>query len=197
MSDSFEVQWLIENVHERFECEICNYYTDIKWNLKRHMKVHYRSTKVAPSETSREGQLICHSCGKIFRSRCGLSQHVRSKHTLQFSFKCGVCSKGFMSSYHYRGHLASHEKILERKCEKCPATFRYQSTLQEHIKVQHQGMEFRCDKDGCAKVFASSRALRDHQRAIHENKYYYCSKCNKNFRWRSSVRYHEKNAHLA
>ena len=125
-----------------------------------------------------------------------LRLHIKSKHTFQFRFKCGICSKGFVSLYNYRGHLASHDKVLERKCPKCPATFRYHSSLLEHSNSHHQGMKFMCDRDGCTGVFASTRALREHHRAVHESKRYTCPKCNKSFKWRSSIRFHEKNVHL-
>ena len=139
---------------------------------------------------------VCHSCSKTFQSKTGLNLHVRSKHTLEFRFNCSVCSKGFVSLYNYRGHLAPHDKVLELKCQECPSTFRHRSSLLQHQKAYHQGMEFKCDREGCKNVFVSQRALRDHVRAIHENVLFTCSKCNKTFKWRFGLRFHEKNAHL-
>ena len=197
LKDSLEVKGIDESSHEdkRFKCDICNYKTKFKWNLKRHMKLHSETTGVCQSETQEKDQLVCHRCGKTFKSRCGLSLHVRGKHTLQFRFLCSICAKGFMSKYSYRGHMAFHNKVSEQKCPMCPATFRYRSSLIEHSKVQHQGMEFICNREGCSKKFASSSSLGDHCRAVHDKRYYSCSKCSKKFNWRSSLRFHEQNAH--
>ena len=164
------------------------------------MDVHYKtSTAKAPKVDKQDSKQMhmCHSCGKTFLSKTGLNGHIKSKHLLQFRFKCEKCAKGFVSLYNYRGHMASHDKVFEQKCPKCPVTFRHRSTLLQHIKAGHnEKMEFKCNEDGCTEVFHSARVRREHIRAIHEEKVYTCSKCNSSFKWRSSLSFHKKNHHL-
>ena len=204
MDNSFEIAASDESFTEvaaaatkGHKCNICFFMSKNKSGLTRHMKLHSDCNGSSNREASRQTNIhICDVCGKALKSAYGLSQHKDSMHNKKFRFKCGICERGFNSLYNYRGHLASHDKVLREKCSKCPATFQYKTSLKDHIKGQHgDAHPFTCTEEDCHKTFASPRALHEHTLAIHEQRLFRCSTCNKTYKWRSSRNFHEKHAH--
>jgi len=180
-------------VVNNFTCDICSYTTDKKGNLKRHFKVHETTD---PEEKVRNIPVyICEVCGKELHSKFGHTLHMKSQHEKVFRFTCPTCNKGFNQLYHYKGHLASHHDILSEKCKLCSSTFRYQRSLKDHIQSAHEGAKLKCLIAPCESVFSSHRALREHTRAEHARSRLECDKCEKFFKWRSSLKYHKSHAH--
>ena len=81
--------------NEMFECEVCNFKTTYRWNLKRHMKQHTNTTMaVAECDAPTDKPVhVCHNCGKTLQSKTGLNLHVRRKHTLDFALNLAYAKK--------------------------------------------------------------------------------------------------------
>lgn len=52
--------------HTKFSCKYCDYQTQFKPNLERHMNIHFSDKK----------QFMCDHCGKTFSNIGGLTDHI-------------------------------------------------------------------------------------------------------------------------
>lgn len=189
-----------EDVLTTYPCSECTYSSKWKSNLKRHRTVvHKQKTNCQTTATAIKDKEIhvCDQCGKSFTSRYGMSLHIKSKHQEIFRFKCGVCEKGFQQLWDYRGHLASHVNSLEKTCNTCKKTFKYQTSLNRHVKIcnvtdENNNSKFECNV--CQKKFKSNKNLIDHMRGAHSGRLFQCDVCLKFFKWRSSLSYHRQHA---
>ena len=101
----------------------------MKSNLFRHLRTRHRQ----PNDESKSEQTrheLCSTCGKLYKSKYGLSLHKK-----EFKYHCNVCNKGFNTLWNYKGHLASHDKVLREKCDTCGAVFQYKKKLVAHKKI--------------------------------------------------------------
>ena len=89
----------------------------------------------------------------------------RIKKTKQTAFPCGQCSK-----------------IFTRK-----------ETLNDHVKVKHEGIKFSCDM--CDKSFASQSILLIHKKKVHKGKSQKCDICEESFFPPSILKKHIENVH--
>lgn len=188
-----------------YECRHCDYKTQRKYNLSRHLDNHAQIKKFS-----------CLTCGKKFNENYRLDEHVRCVHNKEMS--CEMCGKAFRSKTGLQYHLDSHLEKFSCACTICGKQFVRQYSLHIHMKRRHaEGQEFLCScckevfqskalwtahkaKCGlatpvlcpeCGKLFKTKRLLLDHQRGIHGPHQYSC-RCGKTFQWRSSLHYHMK-----
>ena len=196
MDESFQIELLnesIEEVRTTHQCDVCGYQSAYKQNLTRHMKNHLATTEPVSSQGDMD-RLVCQHCGKSFKSRCGLQDHIKDKHLKVFKYTCEVCSKGFNRLWNYKGHLNCHHKELREKCD-CGKQFQYKTSLIRHKKQCTHGREeipnpnpFECTL--CGSTFKEKKTMKDHMRGAHGGKEYQCHVCGKLFSWRSSLSYH-------
>ena len=200
MDQSLELEGLDKSLNQespeksppKAGCSVCNYKTQFRHNLRKHM----RTVHADPDDRHvQKISFLCDSCAKPFKSSYGLNLHKKSVHEGNFKFNCTVCSKGFNQKRDYMGHLSSHDKILKKKCDFCKLTFQYASTLKRHVKAVHNTTKFVCSLQNRSMEFTSSTARSEHHRVVHDNKAFVCSVCNKQFKWRSSLKYHRDNKH--
>lgn len=92
-------------VHRKiyFACELCDFETVYKCDLKAHQRTHGPKMK-------------CKICGKETTSRKHMKFHLPRE-------KCPVCKKLVGKAY-FKDHLKRHEKNkIDLKCKKCGETF--------------------------------------------------------------------------
>lgn len=168
-----------------------------EFNSAYQKTIHTVSTEPGqPSAQSKRSLLVCEHCGKSFRSRSGLQDHIKDKHLKVFKYSCEVCGKGFNRLWNYRGHLTCHHTELREKCN-CGKLFQYKTSLQQHKRECTHGREglpnckqFHCRE--CGSTFKEKKTMKDHMRGAHGRKEYQCHVCGKLFRWCSSLSYHFK-----
>ncbi|XP_069132911.1 myoneurin-like isoform X7 [Argopecten irradians] len=147
-----------------FSCNICKFTTPLHDVLQRHLKQH----RLHPQHGQYDAPFACESCGRTYRTKTGLKLHVNTKHKLEFRFTCEICNKGFNVLCNFRGHMASHNKTFEEKCEKCGLTFPHRENLNTHEKFCSGHKVFSCKN--CGKTFNNHSNLIDHILAKHDTK---------------------------
>ena len=60
---------------KHYKCQYCNYVTDIKQNINKHMSTSKHSKKIEPVESSK---LKCNICNKEYKNRSGLWKHNKT-----------------------------------------------------------------------------------------------------------------------
>jgi KRAB domain-containing zinc finger protein len=194
MDESYEISPLdkivsVASKQTMHTCDECPYESMYKHNLTKHrVNVHEKQPNSIP--TVKKIVYMCDQCTKSFSTKYGLTLHVHSKHDHVFKYKCTVCTKGYNVKANYKGHLASHDAVLVEICRKCGAKFRYQRSLEEHMKSQHEHVSYKCVKDGCTINFTQPQALREHDLAVHSGRQFSCPRCGQVYKWRSSFTYH-------
>ena len=135
-----------ENVHSLKVCHICSFTSKAGPNgLKYHIE---RIHQVQMDENKPIIDLKCNveGCEKIFYRQGDLRHHHQHLHT---SFECPFCHKMFRKQ-HIRKHIDRiHHNKSTVYCEKCGKGFIYQSLLDQHEEVDHQGVRYQCRYPDC------------------------------------------------
>ena len=155
----------------------------------------FNEVEVETSDTNNK-DLLCSCCGKEFHTKWGLHRH-EAGHDKAHKLKCSVCDASFATRGHYEGHVNVHHDARPHVCSKCNARYAYRSVLLRHMTTCCKGPsedpklqeEHKCDI--CGQTFSRKDILRDHLLGKHEGEQrYHCTKCNKGYRWRSSLKRH-------
>ena len=138
------------------------------------------------------GNISCQQCGQRYKTQYGLQSHMNSKHLGKFLFNCSLCGRGFDSYWTYKTHIDRHS-ILAEKCDRCNLTFRFKKSLVMHRRfcgrTKNQSTDlYRCQI--CEQTCSSKDSLSTHMRGQHGSQHYRCRRCNKVYKWRSSLKYH-------
>lgn len=176
-----------------FRCNFpsCNFHTVHPRSLRRHADTIHKSITVqSVSSTNDRQKYYCHQCCRSFFTKCGLIRHEKSKHLLELAYKCAICKKGFMEKRTFKGHMAGHIPDLKLKCNHCSKKYQQKKDLQIHIKTKHtkELHQFACNL--CSKTFIQKQFLAQHKKGVHEEKKHNCKFCGREFKWRSSLKYH-------
>ena len=179
-------QWIVgENKRTYKSCSVCDYKSQYPTNVRRHERTHHTPDQLGGAH------FLCSYCGKVYRSKSGLQLHQKSVHDKKIRFECRVCTKKFNTLRNYRGHMASHDSGLRERCPDCKSTFQTKRSMLRHresCKNVQNKRRFICSF--CGLECNSNDALREHKIRLHEGKVLHCSKCSKQFKWRSSLSYH-------
>ena len=77
-------------------CTQCDYRTNVKWYLERHMATH---SDARPH--------VCSECGRAFKDPSSLRKHSKL-HTGVREHECGVCGKAFYERRDLKVHMKTH-----------------------------------------------------------------------------------------
>ncbi|VDI42195.1 Hypothetical predicted protein [Mytilus galloprovincialis] len=203
MDESFEIEGIDESLvtievetenQNEFKCNVCQFSSNYKRNLTRRMD----SKHAAPAHEVTTKTQLCSICGKMYKTPYGLSLHVKTIHEKVFRYQCYVCQRGFATLWNYKGHVASHDTALKERCSICNATYQYKKSLLQHHNTCHRSKEekttYECSV--CQLVVSSKSSPTEHTKAIHNGRFVACTKCGKQFKWRSSLAYHNKHVQL-
>jgi len=139
-----------------FQCVDCGKLYRSERNLKEHVTiVHLKSNYIFPchlcdkefnKKSILNGHLKCHlgikdfqcvDCGKMFRKKPSLQQHVAIAHLGQRAFQCQECGKSFTRITSLKVHKLIHTNENPHKCEFCNQGYKEKRNLMKHIEKQH------------------------------------------------------------
>ena len=115
-------------VHEEDEvlCNICGESCKNKYVLKRHIARRHNSQ-------------TCLECGRQFKDKSTLSQHMKFAHLNIIEYPCPSCDKQFIDKKGLRRHILSvHDKIKPYYCEVCGFQSARSDNLNLHRRKSHQ-----------------------------------------------------------
>ncbi|KAJ8256639.1 hypothetical protein COCON_G00187910 [Conger conger] len=134
----------------------------------------------------------CSQCGKAFREKDKLDQHLRyhgrGRGGGGCPLSCQVCSKGFLSSAALEEHLQLHADQRTYGCLFCPESFDRLDLLKEHVGVHLVDGCFSCPS--CNKSFSDFIQVKKHVRSFHSEKIFQCRECDKAFCRPDKLRLH-------
>ena len=114
MDESLEIEGIeeavvaIETEPTLYECDDCVYETKMKSNLFRHLHTRHRQ----PNDEGKSEQTrheLCSTCGKLYKSKYGLSLHIKTVQEKEFKYHCNVCNKSFFFKYYPVKESPNHQ----------------------------------------------------------------------------------------
>ncbi|KAK2846664.1 hypothetical protein Q5P01_009663 [Channa striata] len=130
----------------------------------------------------------CTHCGKAFREKDKLDQHLRVHGWDAYSFSCHICNKSFMSDSALEEHLLVHTENRSYPCHLCSESFEKLDLLKDHVGVHAVDGCFTCPS--CKKTFTDFIQMKKHIRCFHSEKIFQCQDCEKAFCRPDKLRLH-------
>uniref|UniRef100_A0A8C2Z0D9 PR domain zinc finger protein 10 n=1 Tax=Cyclopterus lumpus TaxID=8103 RepID=A0A8C2Z0D9_CYCLU len=130
----------------------------------------------------------CTHCGKAFRDKDKLDQHLRVHGRDAYAFACHICSKSFTSDSALEDHLLVHTENRSYSCLLCTETFERLDLLKDHVGMHAVNGCFTCPS--CKKTFTDFIQVKKHIRCFHSEKVFQCPDCEKAFCRPDKLRLH-------
>ena len=168
-----------------FKCSICDKKFAYKSNLKKHMNSNVHNKEL----------YLCDKCDYKTLKKHVLKIHLYKKHDGDIPFECHICKKEKnmhiykTSKYeHLNRHIKRvHEKVKNFECTKCHKSFYSINVEKKYI----------CDI--CDKICENKNIYQIHKKNHKKIKYYHCSACNPNKKFKDKSQYniHVKRHHTS
>ncbi|XP_076848701.1 uncharacterized protein LOC143496047 isoform X2 [Brachyhypopomus gauderio] len=122
--------------------------------------------------------------------------HLQSQNS-EGAFCCEYCGKHFRNRGQLKQHMPVHQKERPRpyRCDFCGKCYSYAQVLEVHRRTHTGERPFHCKF--CGRRFNQKGHLKDHERIHTGEKPFSCSVCGKRFIQSSQVRKHIRNNHQA
>ena len=118
--------------------------------------------------------------------------------------QCSACAQTFDRAEKLQLHFARHHvepAAWTHECPNCGKIYPHPKILQRHIRDSHAAAGVECTQPGCAVVFKSENARRNHERRFHSapcddvsmtspKKEYACDRCELTFTKRNLLKKH-------
>nr|XP_020450709.1 zinc finger protein 2 homolog isoform X2 [Monopterus albus] len=139
--------------------------------------------------TTGNKSLKCDTCGKEFKWKSKLNQHLRI-HTGEKPYSCETCGKSFGRSSALIIHKRIHTGEKLHLCNTCGKGFRQRSELTTHLRIHTGERPFSCNT--CGKGFRHTSHLTSHLRVHTDERPFVCNTCGKGFRHSSVLTSHSR-----
>uniref|UniRef100_A0A8C1Q208 PR domain zinc finger protein 10 n=1 Tax=Cyprinus carpio TaxID=7962 RepID=A0A8C1Q208_CYPCA len=130
----------------------------------------------------------CSQCGKAFRDKDKLDQHMRYHGRDGCRHMCHQCGKGFLSNAALEDHLQLHCDQRTYSCLFCTESYDRLDLLKVHVGVHQVNGCFSCPS--CKKTFTDFIQVKKHVRSFHSEKIFQCTDCDKAFCRPDKLRLH-------
>ena len=173
----------MRRMHREYHCSICGKQFPNGKNISRHKKTHHKA-EVLPDPTTTPpdsgATCTCPTCGKTFPSRRNLRCHEARAHGA--NARVSTPKSNRKSSLNRKS--TSDQKPLSNSTAGASQNC---STPATDVKPQRT---YSCSV--CARVFASGKNIRRHERSHRQEKRYKCETCGKHFAQSTTLVYHER-----
>ena len=179
-------------------CLFCMVKVSDSGALYDHIKKYHSKKKGADdilNRLSQEKLIPCDDCGRHLKSYRVLQQHRKQMHCNIGSTQCPHCDKTLKSHYYLRNHIWRLHSNPTRRflCHLCPASFKVQGYLSEHLKHVHTSNIYKCNQ--CNQTFTSDKYLRNHKLRVHKGQQHQCPDCERSFSVGANLRRHIQLVH--
>ncbi|XP_019766360.1 transcriptional repressor CTCF isoform X2 [Dendroctonus ponderosae] len=167
-----------QTVSQAHMCNYCNYISNKRYLLSRHMKSH-----------SEERPHKCSVCERGFKTIASLQNHVNT-HTGTKPHACKYCEAAFTTSGELVRHVRyrhTHEK--PHKCTECDYASVELSKLKRHIRCHTGERPYQCPH--CTYASPDTFKLKRHLRIHTGEKPYECEICSARFTQSNSLKAHK------
>lgn len=152
------------------------------------------SEKHAHVKTSHCGIKICSICNKKKQTAIALESHLRY-HFFGYDFLCSTCGKSFKFKNLLENHVkVDHFNSVKFVCDLCSYTTKFKINLKRHLISYHlKQKNFICPFETCASKYSTQVGLNLHMYRSHDVPApVQCSECFQGFTFESEVRVHKK-----
>ena len=143
---------------------------------------------------------VCNLCGKIYRSRSKMKDHIRRYHDNNV-IQCILCFKELIGKKRFKDHMRNHTGKV--KCNVCNKFF-VERTIKQHmlqcletpsleekqIKIKRTKNNYRCPI--CDFVFTNKKKFLAHKKV-----HFKCQDCDKSFKKQKTLDRHRNSIHNA
>lgn len=142
-----------------YKCDLCP--SEFKDNneFKLHMKMHRGDLKT---------EWPCNLCGKKFKTKYILKNHLYNVHSDDKPWKCDICPATFKNQGNLRAHVMTHTGEKPFACEICDYRTVSQSKLDSHM-FQHTKANKKHVCPICKRGYSEATTLKIHIRVKHAN----------------------------
>lgn len=171
-----------EDMYE-YKCHICSETFERMHFLSNHTRIaHQVMPKVA-----------C-TCGRYLATWDSLMSHKRKHTAVEKNFRCDICSDAFKTKVGLSIHVKfKHEKPQRlHECTVCGRKFKDASILKAHKRTHlPDDQKFICECEICGKKMVNKWSLKYHISTIHEKaQSHFCHLCGRGFGNKSNLRSH-------
>ncbi|XP_067012466.2 zinc finger protein 271 isoform X2 [Anabrus simplex] len=134
-------------------CDLCGKTFKHVSNLRSHKRSHL--------DDMVKNRQVCAKCGKGFRSRFHLSEHMNVHNGVR-PYSCDICGKHFHKKIQLRQHGSAHSGTQPYKCHICGVKFNRRGNMTQHVKRHEQERKYTCRV--CNESFPTLGAVLTHRK---------------------------------
>ncbi|XP_063229673.1 zinc finger protein 660-like isoform X3 [Bacillus rossius redtenbacheri] len=174
-----------------YVCDECGKMFKRSYGLRNHqMSVHLPDAGQSTAESlqqAREKKYTCPTCGRRFRFRCLLQDHL-NLHSGAKPYRCQECGRTFAQRSSMKQHERTHGSTKPFKCPHCGVAFFMRGNMNKHVRTHTGERPFVCDV--CGETYAQSNHLTVHRRTHTGERPFSCDVCGRGFTKKSDVLRH-------
>ena len=154
-------------------CDLCEYETHYKNNLKRHLAYKHDINVIYHQ---------CNHCEYKAKFKAGLIQHLAGMHDIDVIYhQCDHCEYKAKQKSHLKDHLARMHDIdvIYHQCNHCPHQAKHKGNLKKHLAYKHDIGVIYHQCDNCEYQAKYKTGLKQHLADKHDIgvTYHQCDHC--------------------